>query len=215
MSDDISISAQRRTKTGTSECRRLRRQGRIPANVFGHKQEPLPVSIDRDAFRPVLTTGHKVIDLTIDGHLEKALVREVQWDTFSTEVQHIDFQRIDVTERMRVDVPVVLRGTPQGVIDGGILDHQLHTLTVNATAAHLPDHIEIRVNDLGIGQSIHVADITNLPPEVTIETPGEFIVVQVSAAVEMPEVERVEEELATQPELVGRKKEAEESKGED
>src|SRR5690606_14110874 len=66
MSDDISITTQPRTKLGTSECRRLLRSGRIPANVIGHGEEPQAVSITEDAFRPVLATGHKVVDLTID-----------------------------------------------------------------------------------------------------------------------------------------------------
>ncbi|MBX3436566.1 MAG: 50S ribosomal protein L25 [Planctomycetaceae bacterium] len=205
MSADIKIDAQRRTKSGSTECRRLRRQGRIPANVFGHKQAAVPISIDREAFRPVLLTGHKVIDLTIDGASEKALVREVQWDTFGAGVQHIDFQRVDVTERMSVDVPVVLRGTARGVVEGGILNHHLHSLRVEATAVTLPDLIEIRVNDLGIGQSIHVSDVTGLPEGVTIETPAELVVVQVAAAVEMAEIAGAEEGGPLQPELVGRK----------
>ncbi|MGE0377580.1 MAG: 50S ribosomal protein L25 [Planctomycetaceae bacterium] len=139
------------------------------------------------------------------------MVREVHWDTFSTEVRHIDFQRVDVTERMSVDVPVVLRGTPQGVLDGGVLNHQLHSITVEATALNLPDQIEIRVNDLGIGQSIHVSDIKGLPEGVTIETDAELIVVQVTAAVEVAEAEAPEEGGPTQPELVGRKEADEES----
>lgn len=211
MSEDIRIEARKRAKLGTRECRRLRRAGRIPANVFGHKQDALPISIDTEAFRPVLTTGHKVVDLTIDGNAEKALVRDVQWDTFSTTVQHIDFQRVDATERMIVDVPVVLRGTPKGVLDGGVLDHQLHSLTVEATAISLPDQIELRVNDLAIGDSIHVSDITGLPEGVTIENPEELVVVQVNAAIDVEEEEAAEEEAATQPELVGRKEEDEES----
>lgn len=211
MSEDIRIDATRRPRTGTAECRRLRRQGRIPANVFGHKQDALAISIDRESFRPVLATGHKVVDLWIEGQLEKALVREVQWDTFSTEVRHIDFQRVNITERMKVDVPVVLRGTPQGVLDGGVLQHILHSLTVEATALNLPDVIEIRVNDLGIGQAVHVSDIKGLPEGVTIETDAELVVVQVTTAVEVPEAEAPEEGGPTQPELVGRKEAAEES----
>ncbi len=211
MSQDIKIDAQPRPKQGTTECRRLRRQGRIPANVFGHKQGAVPISIGVEAFRPVLATGHKVVDLTIDGKPEKALVREVQWDTFSKEIQHIEFQRVDATERMSVDVPVVLRGTPQGVVGGGVLDHQLHTLTVEATAVSLPDQIEIRVNDLNIGDAIHVSDVSGLPEGVTIDTPAELVVVQVNAAVEVAEEEEAGEEATTQPELIGRKEEDEES----
>ena len=115
---------------------------------------PIAVSIDEDEFRPVLATGHKVVDLKIEGRTQKALVRDVHWDTFSTEVQHIDFQRVDETEKMLVEVPCGdLRGTPQGVVDGGVLDHQMHTLEVEATAVSLPEKIEIRVNDLKIGDA--------------------------------------------------------------
>ncbi len=212
MSDDITIAAEPRTKTGTTEARRLRRNGRIPANIFGHKMEPVAVSIEVDAFRPVLATGHKVVDLKFDGGSQKALVRDVHWDTFSTMVQHIDFQRVDVTERMIVEVPIVLRGTPQGVVDGGILDHQLHTLAIEATAVSLPDKIEIRVNDLKIGDAIHVSDVTDLPGGVVMQTPGDLLIVQVNAAVEIEEIdEGGEEGMGALPELVGRKPEDDES----
>lgn len=210
MSDDIKIAAETRSKTGSTDARRLRRSGRIPANVFGHHEEPAAVSIEADAFRPVLTTGHKVVDLLIGGASQKALVREVQWDTFSKEVQHIDFQRVDATERMVVEVPVELRGTPQGVLGGGVVDFQLHTLEVEATAINLPEKIEIRVNHLNIGDSIHVSDITNLPEGVTMQTPGDLLVVQVNAAVEVAEAEETGEEAMTQPELIGRKPESDE-----
>src|SRR5690606_13266929 len=212
MSDDISITTQPRTKLGTSECRRLRRSGRIPANVIGHGEEPQAVSITEDAFRPVLATGHKVVDLTIDGKTQKALVRDVQWDTFSQFVQHIDFLRVDATERMIVDVPVVLRGTPPGVTAGGVLDHHMHTLSVEAPAIKIPDQLEIRVLDLQIGQAIHVRDVT-LPPDVKLMDDPELIVVQVNEAVEMPD-EEAALEAGAQPEIVGRKDEDQEWGGE-
>lgn len=210
MSDDISITTEPRIKLGTTECRRLRRSGRIPANVFGHGEAPQAISITEDAFRPVLTTGHKVVDLSVDGKTQKALVRDVQWDTFSQYVEHIDFVRVDATERMVVDVPVVLRGTPPGIGAGGVLDHQLHTLTVEAPASQIPDSIEVRVLDLQIGDAIHVADV-QLPPDVTMETPADLIVVQVNEPIEIPEEgEELEGEIpGAEPELVGRKEEGE------
>lgn len=210
MTDDITITTQPRTKLGTTECRRLRRNGRIPANVFGHGEAAEAVSVSEDAFRPVLTTGHKVVDLDIDGKTQKALVRDVQWDTFSKFVQHIDFVRVDATERMVVEVPVVLRGTPPGVSAGGVLDHQLHTLSVEAPAVQIPDSIEIRVLDLQIGDAIHVSDV-ELPPDVTMETPEDLIVVQVNEPMEIPEEEEGLEAEApgAEPELVGRKEEDE------
>lgn len=205
MSDDISISTEPRGKLGTSEARRLRRSGRIPANVIGHGEAPQAVSITEEAFRPVLATGHKVVDLSVEGKVQKALVRDVQWDTYSQFVQHIDFLRVDATERMVVDVPVVLRGTPPGVTAGGVLDHQLHTLSVEAPAVKIPDQIEVRVLDLGIGDSIHVSDV-KLPPDVAMVTEAELIVVQVNEPVEIPEEEEETgiEAAGAEPEVIGR-----------
>lgn len=214
MSDDITIAAEPRAKLGSTAARRLRRDGRIPANVFGHHQDPLAVSIEVDAFRPVLATGHKVVDLKIEGRSQKALVRDVHWDTFSTEIQHIDFQRVDETEKMIVEVPIVLRGTPQGVVDGGVLDHQLHTLEVEATAISLPDKIEIRINHLNIGDVIHVSDVTSLPDGVTMQTPGELVVIQINEAVEVEDTEELgDESAATEPEVIGAKPKDDEESG--
>lgn len=214
MSDDITITTEPRTKLGTTECRRLRRRGLIPANIFGHGESAEAVSVTEDAFRPVLTTGHKVVDLKIDGKTQKALVRDVQWDTFSKFVQHIDFVRVDATERMVVDVPVMLKGTPPGVSAGGVLDFQLHTLEVEAPAIKIPDQILVRVLDLQIGDAIHVKDI-ELPAEVTMQTDPELIVVQVNEAVELPEEEAEDalEAAGTEPEVIGRK--ADEDEGGD
>ncbi len=192
---------------GTTACRRLRNQGLIPANMYGHGQTPVPLSIHEIDFRPVLATGHHVVDLKLGTEVQKALVRDMQWDTFSTSVQHIDFLRVDATERMRVEVPVELRGTAPGVIAGGILDQPLHKLLIEAPAAGIPDHITLRINELELGQSIHVSQITELPPDVTIITPGDLVVVQVAAPVELEETAAEEGEAGpAQPEIVGRKK---------
>lgn len=206
MSDDITISTEARTTLGTNECRRLRRSGRIPANVIGHGEEPQAVSITEDSFRPVLSTGHKVVDLNVGGKTQKALVRDVQWDTYSQFVQHIDFLRVDATERMVVDVPVVLRGTPPGVTAGGVLDHHMHTLSVEAPAVQIPDQIEIRVLELQIGDAIHVSDV-ELPPNVTMQDDPEQIVVQVNEAIEIPEEDEMDEldAAGAEPEVIGRK----------
>jgi large subunit ribosomal protein L25 len=211
MSEDISITTEPRSKLGTSECRRLRRNGRIPANIIGHGEEPQAVSVTEDAFRPVLATGHKVVDLSIDGTTQKALVRDVQWDAFSQFVQHIDFLRVDATERMVVDVPIVLRGTPPGVTAGGVLDHHMHTVSVEAPAVQIPDQIEVRVLDLQIGDAIYVRDV-QLPPDVRMMDDPDQVVVQVNEPVEMPEEEGAElEATGAEPELVGRKDEDDEA----
>lgn len=213
MSDEITILADRRTETGTTACRRIRKQGRIPANMYGHNLAPVSLTITEDDLRPVLATGHRVVDLKLDGGVQKALIRELRWDTFGMQVQHVDFLRVDATERMTVEVPVVLRGTAQGVLSGGILEQPLHTLTIEAPAIQIPDQIVLRVNELQIGESIHASDITDLPPEVTIETPLDQVVVHVLAAKVVEEEEPAEGEVLEQPEVIGRKTEEEGEEG--
>ncbi len=210
MSEDLQIVAEPRTALGKTACRRLRRQGLIPASMYGHGQHPVSLSLKEDDFRSVLSTGHKVVDIKLGTEVQKVLVRDLQWDTYSKQVQHIDLIRVDATERMRVEVPIELRGTAPGVIAGGLLEQPLHSLQIEASVASIPDQITIRIHDLQIGQSLHVSDITDLPADIVIETPGDLVVVQVSERVEVEVAASDEEEGApAQPELVGRAKEEE------
>ena len=124
MADVITLEAAKRTELGTTACRRLRRQGLIPANIYGHEIDPVAVTLDANALRPVIASGAHVVDLSIDGATEKALIRDVQWDTFSTSVQHLDLLRVDATERVQVEVPIHLRGTAPGT-SGTVLDRMV------------------------------------------------------------------------------------------
>jgi large subunit ribosomal protein L25 len=112
---------------------------------------------------------------------------------------------------MVVDVPVVLRGTPPGVTAGGVLDHHMHTVSVEAPAVQIPDQLEVRVLDLQIGDAIYVRDV-QLPPDVRMMDDPDQVVVQVNEPVEMPEEEGAElEATGAEPELVGRKDEDDEA----
>jgi large subunit ribosomal protein L25 len=213
MAHIVTIPASNRPETGTSACRRLRRQGRIPANVYGHEQAPLAISLSGDDVQQLVTSGAHVVDLDIEGQTGKALIREVQWNTFSTRVQHVDFLRVDPNERVRVEVPVHLRGTAPGTLAGGILEQPLHNLHVECLAVDVPDAIEVRTGTLDVGSSIHVRDLTDLPAGVTISEPPDALIVHVvklgKAALAAAEEAAVPG--LTQPELIGR----EEKKGEE
>ena len=102
MADVVTLNATKRTEKGTTACRRLRRGGLTPANVYGHEIDPVAVTVNSNDLRPVISSGAHVVDLSIDGQTEKALIRDVQWDTFSTYVQHLDLLRVDGTERVQV-----------------------------------------------------------------------------------------------------------------
>ena len=176
MSNDPKLVAELRTSAGTSSARKLRKAGRTPGNIYGHKQDSIAFSIKNDVLIPILKTGHKVVDFELDGKQEKAIIQDVQWDTFSKYIQHFDLLRVDPDERVHVEVVLSLKGTSPGVLGGGILEQTRHSIPVDCPVIRLPDKIEVRIGALEMGQSIHVSDL-ELPPEVTTSLPpGEVLI---------------------------------------
>jgi large subunit ribosomal protein L25 len=216
MAVEMKLSVAKRTEHGSTACRRLRREGRIPGVVYGHQQDPISFVVEWETLAPVLKAGTRVVDLDVEGHIEKAMFRDIQWDTFGMAIKHIDLLRIDPNERVEVEVPVILKGIAAGALAGGILDHHLHSVTLECLAIQIPDGIPVKIAELQIGQAIHVSEL-ELPPNTTVKNEPETVVVQVKQAIEAeePSAEAAEAGPA-QPEIVGRKvKETEEEEGEE
>jgi len=198
MSNDPKLVAELRDSVGTSSSKRLRNSGRIPGNLYGHKKESISFSINGDVLAPILKTGHKVVDIEVNGQAEKAMIQEVQWDTFSKYIQHFDLLRVNENERVSADVAISLKGTAPGVLGGGILEQPHHTIPVECPVIRLPDKIEIRIGSLEIGQSVHVSDL-NLPEGITTSLASTEVLVQVVSPkkeVKLPEEEVEAEEEA-------------------
>ena len=216
MAIEMKLAAAKRTQRGSTACRRMRREGRIPGVVYGHQQEPISFEVTWESLAPVLKAGTRVVDLDVDGHVEKAMFRDIQWDTFGMAVRHIDLLRIDPNERVEVQVPIVLKGIAAGVLSGGILDHHLHNVTLECLAIQIPDGISVKIAELQIGQAIHVSEL-ELPANTVVKNEPEMVVVQVKQALETeePSAEGAEAGPA-QPEIVGRKvKETDEEEGDE
>ncbi len=210
MANATKIEAQKRTGKGSRAAARLRQEGLVPTNLYGHGQESTPLSVSQDVVRPLVYSGHKLVEIHCDGKVETALVREVQWDAFSKTITHVDFMRIDVNERVHTVVPVQLRGTAPGVLLGGILEQPVHSLHIEASAADVPDSIVIKIDQLQLGQSIHVRDLTDLPEGVTIKGAADQVIVHVVSP-RAEDAKAVDVNAApTQPEVVGKKKKDEE-----
>jgi large subunit ribosomal protein L25 len=181
----------------------------VPGNVYGHGQAPLPISVSSEMVRPIVTSGAHVVNLELDGESQTALIREVQWDTFSTYVRHLDLVRVDANERVRLSVPVQLKGTAVGMLTGGIVEQPLHALHIECPAIQVPDFIPVRVSHLDIGQAIHVRELTEIPEGVTVLDAPEALIVHIVKP-------GVEEEPAAdavpgpaEPELIKREKKTE------
>lgn len=202
---ETKLVAQRRSKLGTSENRRLRAKGFVPGNIYGHKQDNVSLMFPAKEVTAFVKTTHRVVDIEVDGKTETTILRETQWNSFHSELQHVDFLRVDPNERVSVDVDVILKGTAQGVLAGGLLDHPLHALHVDCLAIKIPDGIIVKVGGLMIGQVIHVKDL-ELPEGVTVHNNPDAIVVRVIQQVVVEEP--IAEATAAEPEVVKKEKKA-------
>ncbi len=204
MANEPTLVTEKRTELGTAECRRLRKRGIVPGNVYGHNQDPVAISTSAESLNSIVLAGTRVVDFNLGGAVEKAMFREVQWDTFGTHIQHFDLVRIRADERVTVEVPIELRGMAPGTTAGGVLDQQLRSLTVECLAFEIPDSIAVRIGALEVGQAIHVSDV-ELPADINLHNPPEAVVVQVvqAAEEELEEAEAVE--VSVEPEVIGRK----------
>ncbi|MFV0442907.1 MAG: 50S ribosomal protein L25 [Planctomycetaceae bacterium] len=211
MAEVPTLKVQPRTAVGTAAARKLRREGIVPGNIFGHQQDPHSVQMTADDVRTVLSTGARVVDLVVDGKSEKALVSEVQWDTFAQHLIHVDFMRVDPNERVHLKVPVHLRGTAPGQMAGGVVEQPHHEVTVECLAVDVPKEIIIKIGELQLEGIIHVSDLTELPSGVKIMDAADTILVHISKPREEEDADAGEGSTA-EPELIGKKpKEGEEA----
>ena len=213
------LSASTRNSSGKGAARKLRSAGQIPAVIYGHAREPQPLAVPTREFEKLLervSAESTVIDLDVSGTVARTLIREIQRHPFKKQILHIDFQELVAGEKVSVNVPIVLTGTPEGVrVSGGILSQVMSELTIRVDPVNIPRRIEADVTNVAIGHSLHVSDL-NVPDGVEILDDAEATVAVVSAPkVEVEPVAVVEgAEPSAEPELIRKTKEDEEGEGE-
>jgi large subunit ribosomal protein L25 len=212
MADAVILTCQTRQEFGTHNARRQRKQGAVPAVLYGHKEATVPLALSRDEIYKAIRQGVRLVDVKQGDKLEKALIRDVQWDPLGHDILHVDFARVSMDERIEVDVRVELRGTAPGVTGGGVLNQPLHNLKIECLAISIPETIRVSIAELQLNQALHVREVT-LPEGVKVLNDPEAIIVQCvpkiveevapAAAAAAPTAEQAE------PELIGRQKAAE------
>jgi large subunit ribosomal protein L25 len=207
------ISATPRTETGKGVARKLRAQHNLPGVLYGHHREPQPLVLDGRDFDRLIehyAAETTVVELTLDGQSVRTLIREIQRHPFKRQVLHVDFQALVAGEKVTVDVPIVLVGIPEGVrLSGGTLDQVMRELTVEVDPSDIPNHVDVDVSALNVGDSLHVSDI-NLPPGVEVQDDPETticVVVPPRVAEEVAAPVEEEEAAAGEPELIRKKDE--------
>ena len=156
MSEVLNVTA--RETRGTSNARRLRNAGSIPAILYGHGGKNVSLTVPTEEIEAVLRHGSHVVDL--QGAAQgSALLKEVQWDPFGIEVLHIDLTRVKAGESVEVTLVLELRGEAPGTKEGGVVQHSLHELEIECPVMSLPDKLEVNINHLALGDSITAAQV--------------------------------------------------------
>lgn len=191
---EVRIVAEPRTEFGKGGARRTRRAGKVPAVLYGHGADVRHISLPaRELMHAFKSEGgaNVLLALQIEGATELALPRQVQRDPLRGDLTHIDLLLVRRGEKVTVDIPIHLVGESPAAKAGGILDHPVSTLTVEAEATHIPTGLDIDISGLTEigGHGITAGDVA-LPSGVTLVTDPETIVAHVvgAAAAEEPEV---------------------------
>jgi large subunit ribosomal protein L25 len=195
------LKAQVRQHRGTKDAVELRKQGRIPAIVYGHKQEPVAITLDGREFSEGLHRGHRLMDVQLDGKNEKLLIKDVQYDHLGKDIIHVDFMRVDVTETVRVAVPIEFKGTAKGTHEGGMVEIHTDRLEVECLVTNIPDRITVSVKEMGLGDAIHAGDI-QLPEGVKLVSPAELLMATCHEVAEVKTTEELEAEVPVAPEVI-------------
>ncbi len=206
----IKITSLVRETSGKEAAKKARKEGFIPAVIYS-KDFNIPIKLPHASLRSLRSihfSESTVIDMEIEGYKEDSntinvLVKDVQHNPLTEEVIHIDFVKVSLEERIRVNIPVVLKGECKGVKEGGVLEQMLWEVEIEALPLDIPEKVELDVSSLGIGDSLHVRDLTFAGNIKVIEDASETIVTVVAKHEEAAEEAPVEEEK--EPEVIKEK----------
>ncbi|MET0271002.1 MAG: 50S ribosomal protein L25/general stress protein Ctc [Sphingomonas sp.] len=165
MSDVLNLSAETRERAGKGASRAMRREGRVPAVIYGNKQEPLSIQVEEKLLMKYLNTGHfmnSVVMIDVGGQSVRTLPKDVQFHPVNDRPLHVDFLRIGEHTSVHVNVPLVFTDeeASPGLKRGAVLNIVQHELELVVDAAEIPEQIEISLAGLDVGATIHLSAIT-------------------------------------------------------
>ena len=165
MSDQLTLSAEPRERAGKGASRALRREGRVPAVIYGDNQEPISIHVEEKALYKLLMTGHffnSIVELTVNGKTTRTLPKDVAFHPVTDRPLHADFLRLNKNATVDVEVPVhfINEEASPGLKRGGVLNIVRHEIELICEADKIPDEIEIDVTGYDVGDAIHISAVT-------------------------------------------------------
>ncbi len=210
--EKIILKANMRNSISKSSRSSIRKNGHVPGVFYSKHDTPIPIEVTEKSIKPLVFTAEThLISLEIDGKdSHECVIKDVQFDPVTDRVVHFDLLGLTVGEKFQLEVPIQYHGNPVGVKEGGVLQQFLHKLEIECLPKDIPQHLNINIQDLKLGDAIHVKDL-KFENITILNLEGSVIV-----AVTHPKVEKeaTPEELAAQaeaqPEVIGKDKEEEE-----
>ncbi len=196
------LKGETRAGLGGRATGRLRREGWVPAVLYGHGEENVHFRVREDDITQLIQEGHHMMSLDLGGQASHSLLKDIQFDTLGERVIHVDFARVDLDEVVTTSVPLRIHGSPKGVAAGGVLDVAHHELEIRGKVLALPEYLEVEIGELLIGQSVRARELV-LPSGVTVLLDPEDPVVLVHAP--KVEVAPIAVEAVAEPEVIGAK----------
>lgn len=201
------IPAEARKPGGRHANRFLREKGLLPAIVYGHNEPPESVSLPTHDTLVALEHGTRTLTLQMGKKKQHVLIKELQFDHLGSTLLHMDLARVDLNETIHVRVPIDYRGTPVGTHDGGQLDLHMKEIEVECLTSQIPDKISVKIDHLGLNESLHVREVQ--PPDgITLTDPPDEVLCTVRPPIKAVETaeETIEEETGSEPEVISRGK---------
>jgi large subunit ribosomal protein L25 len=208
--EKTTLKAIERKDFSKSSARKIRNEGRVPGVFYSKHEPPIHFDVADKAINPlVFTSKTHLVSLEIEGHEGyECIIKDIQFDPVTDKVIHFDLLGLTKGEKIILEVPVQLVGTPIGVKEGGIIQHVLHKLKVECLPRNIPEHIVVDVSQLKLGDSIHIGDLQI--EEVEFIDPKESLIVQVTHPKIKEEAAPVAEEgiaeEPTEPEVIAKGK---------
>lgn len=203
---DVTLNVETRQDLGKKSSKKLRREGKIPGIFYIRGEDSVAVAMDEKTVRNIIQSDTNVIDLKFDsGKKAKCVIRDIQWDPVYDNPVHVDLLGIKLTEKIVVDVPIHMVGTPVGVKEGGgILQQLVRDVSIECLPLDIPEHFELDVSALNVGDSIRVEDLEIENAKVLTDPTQSIVTVRPPTVVKELAEEEVTEE-PTEPEVIGEK----------
>ncbi|HKR65298.1 MAG TPA: 50S ribosomal protein L25 [Thermoanaerobaculia bacterium] len=213
---EVTLEVSRRENTGKEVAKKLRREGKVPAVVYGGHREPVAIAVDRKTVSELIQKSEhgirSVFLLKMAGSDQQrhAMIKEVTIDPMSRKMTHIDFQRVLMDEKVKVTIPVHLNGNAIGVKEGGLIDWQVRELHVECLPNAIPDSIEVDVASLGVHDYVRVKDLTTAEGVRVMDDPERVVVGVTVARAEVADATAEGAAAVAEPEVIKKGKGEEE-----